>query len=281
MESDSCVSVVFVESKSLPDPCAPFSITCIDTINVSLDAAGNASLNPEDFVGAPQAGVTYFASQTNFSCDDLGFNSIFVLGTNDVTMESDSCVSVVFVESKALPDPCAPFSITCIDSITVALKNSGKMKLQARDLVTDFIPSLDYNLSQEDFNCDDIGTTTIIVTVTDRQSGLSSQCSTVVTILPPAKGNKCDKSFHADKVLEQHQVSIAPNPFSDFIKVHSVSEDVITKIVVRDLQGKVIIQELYSFNNTIDASHIESGIYLIQIEYEDGSWRSEKIIKLE
>ncbi|MDM1555426.1 T9SS type A sorting domain-containing protein [Chryseobacterium indologenes] len=74
---------------------------------------------------------------------------------------------------------------------------------------------------------------------------------------------------------KKNEVSIYPNPGTDFISVGS--KENLKKITIYSLEGKAVIKPQNSRN--IDISKLPKGVYLLQGELENGTFVSKKIIK--
>ena len=82
----------------------PPSAIC-QNINVYLDGAGNATITAADIDGGSTdncAGLTLSASQTAFTCADLGSNNVTLTAT-DGNLNSDNCLAVVTVLDTVSP----------------------------------------------------------------------------------------------------------------------------------------------------------------------------------
>ncbi len=77
---------------------------------------------------------------------------------------------------------------------------------------------------------------------------------------------KVIKSTTTDIVNEKlKSILIAPNPASNYIKLHNNNSDNID-IKILNTSGKIVLQKTKLFNdNTISVSDLQSGIYFIQI----------------
>ncbi|MFI1743272.1 HYR domain-containing protein [Thalassobellus sediminis] len=170
--TDTCTTQVTVEDN------VPPTALC-QNITIQLDAAGNASIVADDIDGgsSDNCGFTLSASQTAFTCANLGANNV-TLTVNDGNGQTDTCVAVVTVEDNVPP------TITCPGNISTN-NDSGNCST----VVT-------YNVTSSD-NCTGeiitqtlglpsgsafpVGTTTNTFVVTDT-SGNTSTCSFNVTI---------------------------------------------------------------------------------------------------
>ena len=102
------------------------------------------------------------ASQTSFNCSNVGNNNVTLTAT-DPAGNTSSCTAVVTVE-----DNIAPTAI-CQD-ITVALNGSVSATITASDInngssITCSLAAI--SVSQSSFNCSNVGSNTVTLTVTD------------------------------------------------------------------------------------------------------------------
>lgn len=76
--------------------------------------------------------------------------------------------------------------------------------------------------------------------------------------------------------------TITPNPTSDFITIYSNLKDLsISKLFVKDISGKEILTiNLQSFENILDVSNLNSGIYIIEIHDKTGQKYVSKFTKI-
>ena len=174
----------------MTNPCDPGndnfapSFTNVDgntSQTVVLDAMGDISITPESFgitaVDNCTVMPTLSLSQTDFTCMDIGSNTIQLTVTDD-QMNSDSIDVTVVVEDNILPVidisnvPNTPF---VLDTMT------GEVTITPLDLnlaVTDNC-SVSLSLSQTVFTCSDVGNNTITVTATDTSGNTNSGVVTV------------------------------------------------------------------------------------------------------
>ena len=83
---------------------------------------------------------------------------------------------------------------------------------------------------------------------------------------------------------KMRQMSLSPNPTSSRISLQTVSDaDMIGTIVIHDLTGKIVKNEIINLKNglntySIDLDNLNTGIYLFSLRTEDGV-QVEKIVK--
>ncbi|QIE59015.1 HYR domain-containing protein [Rasiella rasia] len=169
----SCNAVVTIE-----DTIAPVAL-CQD-ITLTLGSENSVTILPSQLDGGSSDNCSVgsiSASQTTFTCDDIGTNSVVVTVT-DVNGNSSSCTALVTIVENTPPIAvCQPF--------TAQLDVAGTITILATDVdggSTDNCAIDTIVLSQDTFDCNDIGENTILVTVTDT-SGNSASCTTIVTVM--------------------------------------------------------------------------------------------------
>ncbi|MFP4500508.1 MAG: immunoglobulin-like domain-containing protein [Candidatus Hydrogenedentota bacterium] len=151
-------------------------------IEASLDPDGQASIAPEDLDGGTTDnfgvdGLTFEASQTDFTCADLGENTV-TLTVTDEAGNSATCDATVTVVDTIDP------AVTCQDA-QVALDADGTATITAEDVVassTDNCAIDSTDLSQTSFTCAEVGENTVTVTVTDA-AGNTGTCEATVTVV--------------------------------------------------------------------------------------------------
>ena len=79
--------------------------------------------------------------------------------------------------------------------------------------------------------------------------------------------------------FSQPQLTLHPNPVSDILYIHS--EDIISKVSVYDIQGKVIktISKINSNTSEINLSSLQNGVYFISVLAETGEKLTKKVVK--
>jgi|GEM_PF-3347452 len=172
LDTSFCTANVTVLSDN--DPIA----LCRD-VTVMLDAAGNATVNPGDVNNGSRVTCGILGIEldiTSFDCDDLGDNDV-VLTVTDGLGNSATCDATVEVVDNV--DPVAE-----CDNFTVQLDDDGVATITADDIdggSSDNCEVASRTVSPNTFSCDEIGTNTVTLTVTD-QSGNTDECTATVTV---------------------------------------------------------------------------------------------------
>ncbi|MCC5946766.1 MAG: HYR domain-containing protein, partial [Bernardetiaceae bacterium] len=173
--TSTCTATVTVEDNIAPNA------LCVAPFDVFLDpVTGTASITVADIdAGSNDAcGIASMTiSQEDFDCSDTGPQTITLTVIDNNTNVSTCDVTINVLETEA---PVA----NCVPGFTLALDADGLASLTAMDIddgSTDNCGIVSYSISQENFDCSDIGENNITLTVADA-SGNISTCTTTVTI---------------------------------------------------------------------------------------------------
>jgi hypothetical protein len=169
---DSCSFDIIILDAEAPN-------AVCQNINAYLDGAGNVSIAASDLDGGStdNCGVpTFSASQTAFTCVDLGPNNV-TLTVTDASSNTASCIAVVTVMDTIAPIIVCPVDTTTCDSIVFYVPPVGTDNCSGANTVQTDGSGL---ASGSVFP---IGTTTLEYTVTDG-SGNSSICTFDIVIDP-------------------------------------------------------------------------------------------------
>jgi hypothetical protein len=93
----------------------------------------------------------------------------------------------------------------------------------------------------------------------------------IFTIPPSISGVKNDISLVKD-------ISIYPNPTSGRFTLNFNSDKKITSLKVVDMSGKIIEKHTSLNSNSLNMSHLPSGMYILRIETDSGDVTTEKLI---
>ena len=169
--SSTCTSTVTVEDNEAP-------VAVCQDIPVNLDAAGNATITAADIDGGStdNCSVTLSADITAFDCGDIGGNTV-TLTVTDPAGTTDACTSTVTVNDNTPP-------IATCQPKTLVLNGSGSATLIVADVdggSSDNCGIASSGISKSSFNCGDLGTNTVTLTI-NGNSGDSSTCNATVTV---------------------------------------------------------------------------------------------------
>jgi gliding motility-associated-like protein len=180
------------------------ALTVVDTIRptascrnitVPLSAAGTATVLPSDidnFSTDNCAIVTYLinnqASQA-YSCANVGTTTA-TLTVRDASGNQSTCVSTLTIQDNIAP------VANCRATLSVALDANGQATVLATTMDNPTTPSTDAcgpltfllnNQTSISYNCSNVGSNPVILTVTDA-NGIASQCAAIITVadnMPP------------------------------------------------------------------------------------------------
>jgi len=169
----TCNAIVTVE-----DNIAPVAI-CQD-ITVDLDVNGNVAIDSSmvDNGSSDNGAIaTMVLSQTDFTCANVGTNTV-ILNITDDGGNTAVCSSIVTVQDVTAPE------ISCLNMASFNLDAAGTITIDENDLnviASDSCGIANVNLSQTTFDCTDAGINMITVTATD-VNGMAATCTSEVTI---------------------------------------------------------------------------------------------------
>ncbi len=171
--SSNCVAVVTVSDSTRP-------VAVCQNITVYLDGAGNASVTTADIDGGSSdncGSPALSASQTAFTCADLGPNNVMLTAT-DGSSNTDNCGVIVTVVDTTSPN-------AVCQNINVYLDGSGNATIVAADIdggSTDNCGAPTLSASQTAFTCANSGPNNVTLTATDGSSN-TGNCVAVVTVI--------------------------------------------------------------------------------------------------
>ncbi len=145
-------------------------------ITVQLDANGFVTITPSQIndVSTDNCAIaTYALDSTDFTCDDLGENTV-TLTVTDVNGNSDTATAVVTVADTIAP------TLTPRD-VTVQIDENGLVNSTPESFVAssaDSCGSPSITLDRTDFTCADLGTYTITITATDASGNTTEETAT-------------------------------------------------------------------------------------------------------
>jgi hypothetical protein len=170
--TSQCNATVTVEDNI--DPAAG-----CQNVAVQLDAGGNASVTAGDIDDGSTdncSDISLSASPTSFTCGNLGGNSV-TLTVTDGSGNSAQCTATVTVEDNIEPTAICQNTTLQLDGNGDASTSTGDVNNSSNDNCG----SVSLSLSQTNFDCDDAGANSVVLTVTDG-SGNTSQCNATVTV---------------------------------------------------------------------------------------------------
>jgi hypothetical protein len=172
LNSDSCSAFVTVEDNV--DPTA-----MCQSISVQLNGTGNASITAGDVDGGSSdaCGIASLAvSPDSFSCADVGVQTVTLIVVDNNGNDS-TCEATVTVGDTEKP-------VVQCKTVSVLLNPDGMATITAADVddgSTDNCGIDSMSVSPDTFDCSDVPSAMVTLTVTD-VNGNSATCMTTVTV---------------------------------------------------------------------------------------------------
>lgn len=172
--TSQCFSSVTIVDNGIP------SVVC-QNVQVILDATGNATITTamidNGSVASCGGNLTLGLSQTQFTCQDIGANTVTLTGTGS-NGNSASCTATVTVVDQTAP------TVLC-QNVTLQLDANGQASITTADVdngSSDLCGPVVLSLSKTSFDCSDVGTSQVTLTGTDG-SGNTSSCVATITVV--------------------------------------------------------------------------------------------------
>lgn len=102
---------------------------------------------------------------------------------------------------------------------------------------------------------------------------VNSICESARTMVTATVDSAC---MGTTEVENTKMVKIYPNPFTDFITISDARD--VTKVTVIDVSGR-LVRMVDNPSSKINLSELKSGMYILKVDYKDGSSKSAKVIK--
>ena len=204
--------IIYQFQLASPSYASQTTASCIgsNTLSVALDENGEATLLPHEVDNGSTNdcnGPLFISLGLNqlsktFDCDDLGTQDIFLYSYSYAPANSFSITDYEAIDF-------CPVSIQVVDNIppvaacknfTAQLGSNGTVILDSQNInngSSDNCGIASYALSQNTFDCEDVGTQTVSLTVTDAGGNTSSCSSTITVSVNPSGVNPCCEAPNA------------------------------------------------------------------------------------
>ena len=177
--TDTCEATVTIEDDIDP------TVTCVAPMDITLDANGMATITVDQYISASDdnCGVTTMTSShpEAYDCDDIDLSPITVTVTvGDSSGNTGTCEAMVTILDNVSPECTLASPVDIAALATITLDDLGYSSM---DNCTDMATLItNTTIAPEMFDCDDLGSQTVVVTVTD-ESGNMSTCSASVNVI--------------------------------------------------------------------------------------------------
>lgn len=172
--SSTCQAAVSVQDL------VPPTALCQDQ-TIQLDANGDGSINAiaidNGSSDACDEEVNLSLNSSNFNCDDIGANTITLTATDD-RENTSTCSATITVLDQVIPTAICQDRTIQLDANGTASISSGIVDDGSSDACGLASQSLDIT----NFDCTDVGSNTVILTIFDTNNN-SSTCQATITIL--------------------------------------------------------------------------------------------------
>lgn len=270
--ADTCMANVTVE-----DTIAPTAM--LQDITMYLDSSGMESISITDldtgsFDACGIASMTFIYSLTALSTDCFEVGGPYPV---EVFLTDASGNETIETVQVSVADTIAP-SVLC-RNLTVMLDSSGMAVITPEMLdstSSDNCGIMDMTLSQDTFRLADIGTNSVVLTVTD-QHGNSSFCEAMVIV---------EGSTSSEDLFQQgFAIRLFPNPADDQVQIgwESPMQGPVSITVLNQLGQTVIAEnrmkqaEVLELGLNID--RLPAGMYFMQVEQEGRMLMERLIVK--
>ena len=176
--TSTCTASVTVSDSQ--NPCCEGPQAVCQNITVQLDGSGNATITGDDIDNGSTSECGLESLEVDiadFDCNDVGSPVTVTLTVSDVNENTATCTATVTVEDNVAP------TANC-QNTTVQLGANGEGTASAGNVDNNSFDACGIQslaLSQTGFNCSNVGSNTVTLTVTD-VNGNASTCSATVTV---------------------------------------------------------------------------------------------------
>lgn len=268
----TCTSTITIQDNTPP-------IALCQNINVYLNNSGvvNVTATQIDSGSTDNCGILSFLINGQaadfYDCSNVGINNA-LLTVTDISGNTSNCAANINVFDSINP-------IASCRNITVSLNNSGLATVSANQIDSNSVDNcsiLSFLINGQasvDFDCNDLGNNTTVLSVTDIYGNIDT-CSSIVTVTDPS--SRCGLSSTLINAKEQN-IHISPNPVQDILSINS-EESFLQQITLSNITGQVIFNQQYSSQMTahVDLSELPNAVYLLTVMTEKGSF-TQKVIK--
>nr|WP_203226907.1 LamG-like jellyroll fold domain-containing protein [Confluentibacter flavum] len=248
--SDPCNQTVTVEDNELPTASNPAPIVASGSapapdITLVIDEADNCTANPQvAWVSDTPSGTCPVVVSRLYSVTDNAGNSINVtqaITVNDAIDPIASCI--------------APYTLTItLDGVT---GEASILASQINDGSTDNCGAITLSLDKDSFGCNDIGTNTVTLTVTDSQGNIDT-CQTIITVNAPTinSGTLTGYNVQTETIADAANIiEITACPI-DPITGNTIQQDVALELDIDPSLAGSINRWEYSTNGGVNWSPI-------------------------
>jgi len=233
-----------------------FNFDCLEMLTIVLDENAMVGIQANELYTGNAAEVNFSLSKEEFTCDDIGTNTVRLSYEKDG--EEGFCDIDIIVEDRISP-------VLQLKDLDIDLNAEGTASIIFEDINDGSFDNCDanvtYTLSKSVFSCKDLGSNMVQVLAED-SSGNTSSATTTITVndnlgvceAPPLEGSE--------------YIFIYPNPNSGSFKIATPADITISRIEVFDNRGRFIVAK--NFDSTIleyamNLKPMQEGVYILKI----------------
>ncbi|PKD20227.1 hypothetical protein APR41_14695 [Salegentibacter salinarum] len=181
------------------DPDTELTGTCTALITVRDDQnPGVNCIDPGEEFQLENGSVTIAVSDIELNSSDncgivsrsLSQTTFTTSGTKTITLtveDEAGNTAICNTTIEILPEESAPFNFQCVEEYKIRLGEddqiSGVTEIPTSEFVTSDISKLDFEITNQQFTCDDIGTNSRTINATHRETGEQYSCSVSFTVV--------------------------------------------------------------------------------------------------
>jgi len=247
-----------------------FNINCASIITRTLDEDNQVQIQIEELYTGDADGVSFSLSQSDFSCDDEGTNSVRLSYTKDG--KEGFCDIVVIIKDETPP-------LLRLNDLSINLNTEATISIAFEDIDNGSGDNCDtnvsYTLSKTSFTCKNLGFNQVEVVAEDSSGNISSETITV---------NVTDENAVCDSppVEGTEYIFIYPNPNAGSFKVATPTDVTIKRMEVFDHRGRFIGAKDYDTNvaeYAIDLGPLQEAVYVVKLFTSEGTEVKQFIFK--
>lgn len=239
---------------------------CAEDLTIFLRENADFTVDITTLYSGNVEGINVEASQLVFGCEDIGESEITLTYSG---AQNGSCVIPVTVLDRAAPD-------LQLRDMTLQIGSEGIATLRFEDIdngSSDFCSdTVLYELSREEFTCDDLGENLVEVRATDEYGN-----TTTGTVIITVEGDNCGTLPPGTEYT-----FVYPNPNSGSFKVATPSDVSVTRMEVFDHRGRFIAGQDYKgdfMEYSMDIGPLQEAAYVLKIMTNKGMLVKRIIIK--
>ncbi len=252
LNSEEATVSIMVNTQNPSEP----DFSCKDNVTVELDENGQAGISASDLITGSGTGYTFSVDKTEFTCADIGENTVLLSYSNG--SDSGECEINVVVKDLLPPQPVTK-------DITVALNAEGRVTISPAMIdigTTDNCSQVQLSLDKSSFGCKEIGENTVTLTATD-VLGNTATATAVVTVTGDCNSNP----------LEEKYIFVYPNPTQGEFQFYVPPGFDLYRAELYDMRGRNILIKDFpqgTTNYNMDITGLEEAVYTLKLSTNKG-----------